>query len=143
MAVEMWVGFYRQESLRNISPIVKRTGDIAWRLAHMVLPSNVSLHRLNEINTEACPFCMLSEDLFHAYVDRARLTSLFELLSPLLHRMNFSFSTRFYFYEIPLGCKRNSETALVNFLISIAKLAIYKTRQEKQGSLQMLIFYVM
>ena len=97
----------------------------------MVLPSNVSLHRLNEINTEACPFCMLSEDLFYAYVDCARLTSLFELLSLLLHRMNFSFSVRFFVFGIPLGCKKSSEIALVNFLISIAKLAIYKTRKEK------------
>ena len=97
----------------------------------MVLPSSVLLHRFNEINTEACPFCMLPEDLFQAYVDCARLTSLFELLLLLLHRMNFSFSMCFFVFGIPLGCKKSSETALVNFLISIAKLAIYKTRKAK------------
>jgi len=97
-----------------ISPIVKRTGDIAWRLAHMVLPSIVLLHWFNEINTEASPFCMLSEDLFHAYVDCVRLTSLFELLSPLLHRISFSFSVRFFVFGIPLGCKKSSEIARVS-----------------------------
>ncbi len=52
-------------------------------------------------------------------------------LSTFFNRMNFSFSTRVFIFGIPLSYKKRSETALVNFLISIGKLAIYKTRKAK------------
>ena len=64
--------------------IAKRSGDLQWRLAHSILPSNVLSHRICSRHTELCPFCGVTENIFHIFIERPRLAPLFMILSHVL-----------------------------------------------------------
>ena len=104
-----------QWAAMHVPPIVKRIGDISWRIVHMILPTNVLLHHFSVSNFVSFPFCMASEDLHHAYVDCVRLTPLFTLLSQLCCPMNIFFSLRIFIFGLPLSSKNPVESAFAKF----------------------------
>ncbi|KAG6933922.1 hypothetical protein G0U57_018056 [Chelydra serpentina] len=111
------------------STLVPRpAGDIGWRLLHGAVSTGVHLARFTPI-PEACPFCGVREDLAHAYLECARLQPLFRLLRNLLLRFWLHFSPHLFLFAHPVRGPTKSRDLLVNLLLALAKVSIYKTRR--------------
>ena len=80
------------------TPITKRSGDLQWRLAHWSMPTNTFVNRIDVAVSALCPFCNITEDLFHGYIDCVRLCPLFLLLNNIFHRVNVPFSLWFFYF---------------------------------------------
>ena len=65
-------------------PIVKRSGDLQWRVAHNISPCNVSSHRM-------CPVCDTPETGFHSFVECSRLTPFLKILSRIIQGLGLFF----------------------------------------------------
>ncbi len=112
-------------------PIVKRSGDLQWRLAHYILPCNVLSHRICSENSESCPFCNAPETIFHAFIECSRLSSLFNILLRVTQGLGLIFTHCVFIYGFSISHLSKSECFLGNFLCSEAKLAIYLSRKRK------------
>ncbi|KAG6939779.1 hypothetical protein G0U57_021761 [Chelydra serpentina] len=111
------------------STLVPRpAGDIGWRLLHGAVSTGVHLAWFTPI-PEACPFCGVREDLAHAYLECARLQPLFRLLQNLLLRFWLHFSPHLFLFAHPVRGPTKSRDLLVNLLLALAKVSIYKTRR--------------
>ncbi|KAG6936278.1 hypothetical protein G0U57_012918, partial [Chelydra serpentina] len=77
---------------------------------------------------DTCPFCGMRETLAHIYLECARLQPLFWLLLDILLRFWLHFSPHLFIYALPIRGPTKSRDLLVNLLLALAKLAIYKTR---------------
>ena len=108
-------------------PIYGLLADIQWRLAHWALPSNTLVHHFNNSVQVTCPFCEHKEDLFHAYVQCIRLKPLFSLLSDYFCKLSFPFTSHSFVFGVPFKppCR---DSWVLNFLVAVAKYAIYKSR---------------
>ncbi|KAI4886392.1 hypothetical protein NFI96_001747 [Prochilodus magdalenae] len=54
-------------------PIEKRMGDLQWRLVHGILATNRHVARLDPLVGEGCPFCGVTETVFHLFLQCPRL----------------------------------------------------------------------
>jgi len=113
------------------APTAKRSGDLQWRLAHYILPSNVLSHRICPDNTELCPFCGATETIFHIFIDCSRLAPLFTVLSRAIRGLGLTFTCCGFVYGFSIFHQRKYECLLANYLSSEAKLAIYMSRKRK------------
>ncbi|CAM4550958.1 unnamed protein product [Lepidochelys olivacea] len=77
---------------------------------------------------DTCPFCGLRETLAHIYLESARLQPLFRLLMNNLLHFWLHFSPHLIIYTLPIHGPTKSRDLLVNLLLAMAKVAIYKTR---------------
>ncbi|CAM4408121.1 unnamed protein product [Lepidochelys kempii] len=110
------------------STLVPRpAGDISWRLLHGAVSTGVYLARFTPI-PDTCPFCGVRETLAHVYLECARLQPLFRLLTNILLRFWLHFSPHLLIYALPVHGAAKSRDLLVNLLLALAKVAIYKTR---------------
>ena len=88
----IWNSFYSKL-------VAKMTGDLQWRLAHWVIPSNKLLSNFSPISG-CCPFCICTEDLFHAYVDCTRLVPLFQWLNHMAKKMQNYLLTKIVYFRV-------------------------------------------
>ncbi|KAG6929121.1 hypothetical protein G0U57_006256, partial [Chelydra serpentina] len=110
--------------------IPRPTGDVSWRLLHGAVSTGVYLARFTPVR-DTCPFCGMRETLVHVYLECARLQSLFRLLTNILLRFWLHFSPHLLLYALPIRGPTKSWDLLVNLLLALAKLAIYKTRERR------------
>ena len=113
------------------TPIAKRSGDLQWRLAHYILPSNVLSHRICSSNTELCPFCGVTENIFHIFIECPRLAPLFMILSHVLRGLGLVFTHCVFIFGFSISYRCKNECLLANYLSSEAKLAIYLSRKHR------------
>ena len=57
-------------------PIEKRMGDLQWRLVHGILATNRHVARLDPLVGEGCPFCGVTETVFHLFPQCSHLCQL-------------------------------------------------------------------
>ncbi|CAM5123608.1 unnamed protein product [Eretmochelys imbricata] len=88
------------------------------------------LVRFNPI-PDTCPFCGVRETLAHIYLECARLQPLFRLLTNLLLHFWLHFSPHLFIYALPICGLTKLRDLLVNLLLALAKMAIYKTRERR------------
>ena len=112
-------------------PIVKRSGDLQWRLAHNILPRNILSHHICPENSELCPFCDTPETIFHIFIECSRLASLFGIMSRVIRGLGLSFTHCVFIFGFNVLYQCKNECLLANFLCSEAKLAIYLSRKRK------------
>ncbi len=69
-------------SLRSLykRPIEKRVGDLQWRIVHGILATNRHKALLKVSDDEGCPFCWVSETVFHLFIECPRLEQILELI---------------------------------------------------------------
>lgn len=73
-------------------PLVKRVGDIQWRVLHGAIAVNAFVSILNpEVSSEFL-FCFIRETVFHAFMQCSRLNHLFMILRSLFGSFNETFS---------------------------------------------------
>ncbi|CAM5162624.1 unnamed protein product [Natator depressus] len=115
-----WAGLY--------STLVPRpAGDISWQLLHGAVSMGMYLAWFIPI-LDICPFCGVRETLVHVYLECARLQPLFRLLMNILLRFWLHFSPHLLIYALPVCGPTKSRDLLVNLLLALANVAIYKTR---------------
>ncbi|CAM4636622.1 unnamed protein product [Caretta caretta] len=107
--------------------VPRPAGDISWWLLHGVLSTGVYLAWFTSI-PDTCPFCGVRKTLAHIYLECARLQPLFRLLTNILLRFWLHFSPHLLIYTLPIRGPTRSRDLLVNLLLALAKMAIYKTR---------------
>ncbi|CAM4709434.1 unnamed protein product [Caretta caretta] len=81
--------------------------------------------------TDTFPFCGVRETLAHVYLECAGLQPLFQLLTNLLLHFWLHFSLHLFIYALPIRGLTKSRDLLVNLLLALAKMAIYKTRERR------------
>ncbi|CAM4623196.1 unnamed protein product [Lepidochelys kempii] len=106
--------------------------DISWRLLHGAVSTGTYLARFTPV-PDTCPFCGVRETLAHVYLECARLQPLFQLLTNLLLCFWLHFSSHLFIYALPICGPTKLWDLLVNLLLALAKMAIYKTREEEVG----------
>ncbi|CAM4611710.1 unnamed protein product [Lepidochelys kempii] len=80
---------------------------------------------------DTCPFCGVRKTLAHVYLECARLQALFQLLTNLLLHFWLHFSPHLFIYALPTRGLTKLRDLLVNLLLALAKMAIYKTRERR------------
>ncbi len=111
------------------APVDKRKGDLQWRIVHGAIATNRYLVHLNPGTGDSCPFCTYSETLHHLFTQCSRLSGVFRQLQDWFGGWGQPFSFPLFIYG-PQYTVRNKHThALINFISGLAKLCIWKTRQ--------------
>ncbi len=81
-------------------PLVKRVGDIQWRVLHGAIAVNAFVSVLNPEVSSECPFCFKRDTVFHAFMECSRLNHLFTVLSNLFGCLMKHFQWKFL-YSVP------------------------------------------
>lgn len=114
-------------------PISKRCGDLQWRLIHCILATNKFIAKMNENVTSICPFCDAIDTIFHMFCDCSRLDPIFVLLERIISKLGLLYTNSLFI----LGCgyrkSAQEQCVLTNFVVGQAKLAIFKSHQEKNA----------
>ncbi|CAM4549132.1 unnamed protein product [Caretta caretta] len=108
-------------------------GDISWRLLHGALRTGVYLARFTPV-PDTCPFCGVRETLAQDYLECTRLQPLFWLLTNILLHFWLHFSPHLLIYALTIHGPTKSQDLLVNLLLTLAKMAIYKTRERRSAN---------
>ncbi|MGH0138132.1 UNVERIFIED_CONTAM: hypothetical protein FKN15_065177 [Acipenser sinensis] len=112
-------------------PLIKRVGDLQWKILHCIVSTGRFLHRVDPSISEQCAFCSAEETLFHAFSECERLRPLFNLLQGILNNLGVVFSKELFIFGVLYSFKMKNRCVLINFLIGQAKLAILKTRKNQ------------
>lgn len=113
------------------SPLLKKTGDLQWRVLHGTIAVNAFVSVINhEVNPE-CPFCLERETVFHTFMNCRRLGPLFIFLHDLFKQFDEVFSMEIFICGFKYSKKRSHECQLFNFFLGQAKMAIYVSRKSK------------
>ena len=112
-------------------PIKKRTGDLQWRILHGAIATNSFLSVIYQGVLNECPFCSLSENVFHVFMDCVRLKTIFSLLANVFSLFSSVFTTSLFIGGVCQNKGNKTKARLLNFLISEAKLAIYLSRRDR------------
>lgn len=59
------------------SPLLKKTGDLQWRILHGTIAVNAFVSVINHEVNQGCPFCSQRETVFHTFMHCIRLRPLF------------------------------------------------------------------
>lgn len=78
------------------SPLVKKTGDLQWRVLHGAIAVNAFISLINSEVTEGCPFCLEKETIFHAFMHCMRLKPLFDILRNFFASFDVVFSMKVF-----------------------------------------------
>ncbi len=112
-------------------PLIKRGGDLQWRILHGAIVVNSFISVINPEIGDKCPFCNERETIFHAFVKCARLEPLFLLLGNIFASCSETFSLDVFILGFKYVRKRRFCCQLLNFAIGQAKLAVYMSRKKK------------
>jgi len=91
----------------------KRSGDLQWRLIHWIVLSKRLTSKSSPPST-CCPFCICTEDVFHAFINCVRLVPLFNWFNFVSHKMNVVFSLHSFIFGF--HAKPNKENIFLDFL---------------------------
>ncbi|CAM5084841.1 unnamed protein product [Eretmochelys imbricata] len=80
---------------------------------------------------DTCPFCGMRETLAHVYLEYARLQPLFRFLLNIFLCFWLHFPPHLFIYAFPIRGPTKSRKLLVNLLLALAKMAVYKTRERR------------
>jgi len=106
------------------SPLVKKTGDLQWRVLHGAIAVNAFVSLINSEVTEGCPFCLEKETIFHAFMYCERLKPLFDILRKFFDSFDEVFSMKVFICGFKYVKKFRHKCQLLNFLVGQAKMAI-------------------
>ncbi|KAG6926684.1 hypothetical protein G0U57_011610, partial [Chelydra serpentina] len=98
--------------------------------------TGVYLERFSPL-PDTCPFCGVRETLAHVYLECARLQPLFWLLLDILLCFWLHFSPHLFIYALPIRGPTKLRDLLVDLLLALAKMTIYRTRERRLGFLQL------
>lgn len=105
-------------------------GDLPWRIVHRILATNRHQALLNVSDGEGCPFCWVSEIVFHIF-ECPRLDNSLGLMESWSVPFIGNFNQELYVFGPKYSTKYKSKVVLLNFLYVAAKLAIRCTRINK------------
>lgn len=108
-------------------PLVKRSGDLQWRILHCALPTNTYVSKINPTMSPLCLYCHNPDTVFHAFSKCNNLTLLFKTLSKVLERMGLLFTQTLFIFGYKYVKKWRAKCVFINFLIGQAKLSIWKS----------------
>ncbi len=111
--------------------LIKRAGDLQWRILHGIIAVNAFISVLNPDVSNECPFCFQREPVFHTFLYCLRLKPLFDGLQNLFNCFNEKFSVQTFILGFKYVQKRKNECQLLNFILGKAKMAIYISRRDK------------
>ncbi|CAM5103298.1 unnamed protein product, partial [Eretmochelys imbricata] len=80
---------------------------------------------------DTCPFSGMRETLVYVYLECARFQPLFRLLLDILLWFWLHFSPHLLVYTLPIHGLTKSRDLLLNLLLALAKMAIFKTRERR------------
>ncbi len=112
-------------------PIEKRTADLQWRIIHRAIATNRHVAHLNPAVGEECSFFRVEETVEHLFLRCSRLGSLFRLLNVWFRGFG-EFSNEAFIGGLKYKVVDRGKVCLLNYLIGTAKLAIWKTRKNKE-----------
>ena len=112
-------------------PLKKRTGDLQWRILHGAIATNAFLSVLNRSVLNECPFCGLTENIFHVFTECRRLAEIFNVLTRVFNLFGVLFTTPVFICGVGFKKTEKAKRQLLNFLIGEAKLSIYLTRRDR------------
>ncbi|KAK0138454.1 Transposon TX1 uncharacterized protein [Merluccius polli] len=112
-------------------PLKKRTGDLQWRILHGAIATNAFLSVLNDSVVKECPFCGLTESIFHVFTECRRLTGIFNVLTRVFNLFGVIFTTPGFICGVGFKKTEKAKCRLLNFLIGEAKMSIYLTRRDR------------
>ncbi len=113
-------------------PIEKRTADLQWRIIHRAIATNRYVAHLNPAVGGECRFCMVEETVEHLFLRCSRLGSLFRLLNAWFRGFGEEFSNEVFIGGLKYKVVDRGKVCLLNYLIGTAKLAMWKTRKNKE-----------
>lgn len=113
-------------------PIEKRTADLQWRLIHRAIATNRHVAHLNPAVGGCCSFCSAEETIEHLFLQCLRLGGLLELLDSWFQGIGEEFSHKVFIGGLKYKVLDRGKLCLLNYLIGTAKLAIWKTRKNKE-----------
>ncbi len=119
-----WKTFYKP-------PLIKKIGDLQWRILHCIIAVNAFISVLNPNVSQQCPFCSHRETVFHAFMHCYRLKPLFEVLKKLFELFGETFSMQNFIFGVKYSRRRQRECQLLNFILGKSKMAIYISRKDK------------
>lgn len=112
-------------------PLVKRVGDLQWRILHGAIAVNAFLNVINPGVGHECPFCSQRETLFHAFLQCERLRPLFLCLQRLFNCFNIEFTMKIFIFGFKYVQHKQNMCKLLNFILGQAKMAVYVSRKNK------------
>lgn len=112
-------------------PLVKRVGDLQWRVLHGILAVNAFISVIRPEVSSNCPFCFERETVFHAFMNCPRLIVFFSVLERLFECFNVTFSMKVFIFGFKYVKKHRPVCQLLNFILGQAKMAIYMSRKNK------------
>lgn len=112
-------------------PLVKRSGDLQWRILHGAVAVNAFISVINPNVDDKCVFCGFRETIFHCFLECKRLHALFNLLDLLCGKCGEKFTSEIFILGAGYNQRQKIKWQLINFLFGQAKLAIYKTRRNR------------
>lgn len=115
-------------------PMDKWTGDLHWRIVHRAVATNRHVVHFNPRVGVGCPFCSETESIFHLFVQRTRLGSLFSLLSNWFSSLGEVFTFQLFKIQLKVGQNTQFKGKRLSWRIVYlvpAELAIWKTRNNK------------
>ncbi|KAM9738114.1 uncharacterized protein ACNS7B_013564 [Menidia menidia] len=119
-------------------PVKKRTGDLQWRILHGAIATNSFLSVISPGVLNECPFCSLSESVFHVFLDCVRLTSFLNFLASIFSLFGMVFTNSVFISGVHYSRSTSCKSRILNYLLAEAKMAIYLTRRDKmQGGPQL------
>lgn len=133
-----WRAFFKLDTERKPEwraiykpPLVKKVGDLQWRILHGIVAVNAFVSILNSEVEVGCPFCNERETVFHAFLSCDRLQVLFLLLGDIFKKCNELFSPEVFILGFKYVAKKKFLCQLLNFVLGQAKMAIYMSRKRK------------
>ena len=116
------------------SPLISnKQGDINWKVAHRVLPTALSLNRMNVYNSSVCHRCGVTDTIKHALIDCPVIDAFWTKVQPLIDKIANN--------NLPLtvGVKvlgkvpktsdlfSKKHTDLINWILTIRRCTIHKS----------------
>ena len=74
---------------RAVRPLKKRTGELQWRILHGAIATSAFLSVLNH---SECPFCGLTENIFHVFTQCRRFAEMFNVLTRVFNLFGVQFT---------------------------------------------------
>jgi len=98
---------------------------------HGIIATNRHRARLDPQVSEGCPFCGISETVFHLFLDCIRLQLLFPIIDGWCQTLGEVYSPMYFIYGHKYKKSKKESHVLMNFLLGQVKMAIWMSRKEK------------
>jgi len=96
-----------------------------WSFSHR------HIARLDPLVGEGCPFCNVSETVFHTFMECYRLENLMQLVKVWSLKLMGLFNFSLFIYGPKYTVDNKKRVIILNFLYGMVKLAIWCSRKNK------------